>query len=58
MEIEYEIGEVVYLRTDRDQLERLVYSLEIMQNTVHYVLVNGTTVSKHAGFEISKNKQV
>lgn len=56
VELEFEIKDVVFLKTDKEQLERIVYSIDITENTVMYWIVQGTTASKHYGFEMSNNK--
>ena len=39
--IKHDIGEVVYLKTDKEQLERIVTGITIRQTGVYYGLTNG-----------------
>lgn len=54
----FEIGDVVYLHTDIDQLERIVTSLWIKQGSILYALNCGTVESWHYDFEITVEKDV
>jgi len=54
----YEIGEVVYLKTDQQQLPRIVYCIKVYKNEFIYELASGTTTSSHYDFEISKEINV
>lgn len=58
VENKYEKGEVVYLKTDKDQLPRMVYGFEVNGSDVLYKLVCGTLSSAHYDFEISIEKDV
>lgn len=59
VEAEYSMGEIVYLKTDPDQLPRIVYSYEIYPNQrVLYGLIHDTRTSVHYDFEISREKTV
>lgn len=51
-------GEVVYLKTDKDQNPRIVYCMKVFKNETLYDLACGTTVSSHYEFEISKEINV
>ena len=51
---EYNIGSVVYLKTDKDQCKRLVTAIQINGNGgVIYRLASGSTESWHYAFEIT-----
>jgi hypothetical protein len=52
----YKRGEVVYLRTDIEQQQRIVTGYVITGNDVLYNLVCGTEDSTHYAFEISTDK--
>jgi hypothetical protein len=54
----YEIGEVVYLKTDQQQLPRIVYCIKVYKNEALYELASGTTTSSHYEFELSKEINV
>lgn len=52
-------GEIVYLKTDREQLPRLVSCIKVYsQGEVMYELISGTLSSVHYEFEISKEKNL
>jgi hypothetical protein len=53
---QYEIGQTVYLITDKEQEQRIVYGFEITQGSILYMLCIGTTSSKHFDFEIAKER--
>lgn len=51
----YDFGDEVYLKTDADQLLRMVTAIHAHPNgQVVYMLSCGTTNSEHYDFEISK----
>lgn len=56
--IKYSIGQTVYLRTDADQLERLVTGINIRPNGISYALTNGTNESYHYDFEITFDRDI
>ena len=58
LEISYEPGEFVYLKTDRDQFERMVTGYCVRQNGITYELSLGSTTSWHYDFEISAEKDI
>ena len=51
-------GDVVYLKTDRDQLPRIVYCLKVFHNEILYEVTAGTITSAHYEFEMSKEANV
>lgn len=53
IENKFDFGEIVYLKTDKDQLPRIIYCMKCYQNEIIYELACGTTVSSHYEFEIS-----
>ena len=56
-EIEFQIGQIVYLKTDGQQTERMVTGLSLRaNNSVSYCLALGATDSWHFGIEISSEK--
>jgi len=55
---EFEIGQSVYLKTDTQQLERIVCGICVSQKELLYELCLGSTVSKHYNFEITEDINV
>lgn len=54
---DFELATIVYLKTDRDQLPRLVVGHYVdISNTIMVELKSGTIVSTHQEFEISKDR--
>ncbi len=51
----FEIGDIVYLKTDPDQKKRIIIGVLIRQNSIEYDLSMGNIASWHYDFEISKN---
>ena len=49
----FTFGDTVYLKTDKDQLPRIVFMLKVYKNEILYELACGITVSSHYEFEIS-----
>ena len=56
MTTEFEIGQMVYLKTDIYQHERIVTGVHIRELGVVYDLAFGVEYSEHFGFEISKEE--
>jgi hypothetical protein len=54
----FNIGDTVYLKTDPEQLERIVYAIDIRQTGLLYSLCCGTNTSNHYDFEITTDKDV
>ena len=54
----FNIGDVVYLRTDSDQKERLVTGFYVRHLSLTYGLGAGADESWHYDFEISVEKDV
>ena len=53
----HEIGDIVYLKTDQDQLPRIVVAIEVYkQGELLYSLMQGTIRSPHYDFEITTEK--
>ena len=56
---EYELGELVYLRTDEDQAQRMVFGVEFtLSGATLYRLVCGTIESVHSAGELSRERCV
>ena len=58
--MEFEPSEIVYLKTDPEQQERMVIYVDFSTiiNEPVYAIGCGSTESKHYGFELSKEKSV
>lgn len=55
----YEIGNTVYLKTDPEQLQRIVYGIQLFRGgELLYMLASGTITSNHYEFEISEAENV
>ena len=52
----YDIGQTVYLKTDKDQLERIITSIQISYNNLLYRLSCVDTETWHYDFELSDEK--
>jgi len=57
-ELAFNIGESIYLRTDTEQLERLVIGINIRENSIRYVVSCGTNESWHYAFEMTKDRDI
>ena len=55
---EFEFGDIVYLKTDSEQRQRIVFKMIVYPNEILYELACGTTTSVHYTFEISKEVNV
>lgn len=57
IEPKYEFGDFVYIKTDKDQDQRIVTALVLCPaGDILYELTCGTVSSKHYDFELSKEK--
>jgi hypothetical protein len=57
-QIEYELGDYVYLKTDREQRVRIVTGISIRPHGITYALACETLETWHYIFEISKDKDI
>jgi hypothetical protein len=55
---EFDLGEMVYLRTDPDQNMLVVTTIAISPGGLLYKLAIGTNESWHYGIEISREKDI
>ena len=53
---EYELGDIVYLKTDEEQSQRIVTCIHITPNNLQYRLACGSSDSYHYCFEITPEK--
>lgn len=58
MKTNYNIGDEVYLKTDTDQIQRLIVGIWITQNSVKYEVACSISTSWHFDFEMSREKDV
>lgn len=56
--IVFNIGDTVYIRTDREQIEHLCVGYNVRPDGVMYVIVNGQDESLHYGIELSKERDI
>jgi hypothetical protein len=54
----YNIGDIIYLKTDSQQKERIVTGFMIRQNHISYNINCGTEESWHYDFEMTIEKDV
>lgn len=55
-ELAYDLGQVVYLKTDVEQKPRIVTGITIRETGIVYELSSGTDAYNHYGFELSSTK--
>lgn len=58
IELEFEVGNVTYLITDKDQSKRIVTGILMRPNGITYELTCGVSTSWHYSFEISSTADV
>jgi len=57
--VEFEIGQEVYLKTDPDQIKRMVVKYEVSNKDLIYAIqVGAESFTWHYGFEISDEKDM
>ena len=49
----FNFGDIVYLKTDKEQLPRMVVRLSVKQTEIQYCIANGTTETWHLDIELS-----
>jgi len=54
----FDFGQIVYLKTDKEQLPRMVTRFSISQTAILYVLAQGTIETTHYDVEISEEVNV
>lgn len=56
---EFGIGEIVFLKTDRDQYQRIITCILVYgEGDLVYELKCGTSMSQHFGHELSRDKDI
>ena len=58
LELEFEIREFVYLRTDPEQNERLITGYIVRETTILYLTSFQDSETPHYGYELSREKNV
>ncbi len=54
----FDFGDIVYLKTDKEQSPRIVFAIKVYKSDILYELACGTLNSMHYPFEISKEANV
>jgi len=54
--IVFDIGDIVFLKTDSEQLPRIITGILMRPNNLLYYLSNGTNETQHYEIEISKEE--
>lgn len=54
----YEIGQIVFLKTDKEQLERLIIGINISSLGIIYRVVNGAIETYHYEMELLEEKNI
>lgn len=55
---DYYIKDIVFLKTDKDQEQRIVTGILAREDGISYCLMNGTVESWHYSFEITSDRNV
>jgi hypothetical protein len=58
IESKYELGQIVYLKTDSEQLKRIVKQICFSSKGMDYNLVNGIVSTWHSDFEITEEVNI
>ena len=58
VDIQHKIGDIVYLKTDPEQRERIVTSIQLYQKDIIYCLSCSEDTTRHYDFEIAKEKDL
>lgn len=58
LESKYELGQIVYLKTDPDQKKRMVKQICFSCKGMEYNLIHGTESTWHADFELDVESNV
>ena len=56
--IKFDIGQIVYLKTDPEQRERIVLGMSIKPGCIYYSLGCGVDESWHYDFEITTQRDI
>lgn len=58
IETKFEIGSMVYLKSDKDQTARIINELLVSRNGIMYRLMAGSSGSWHYDYEITEDVNV
>lgn len=58
IQCDYDLGDIVYLTTDSDQLQRIIIGLTVRPGAIIYDLQNGTNMSSHYEMEFCKERNI
>ena len=58
IDADFKIGQVVYLKTDPDQLARLVRYIKMYEKDIVYGVIMETDMTEHFGYEISEYRDL
>lgn len=58
IEIKFQIGQIVFLKTDKDQEERIITEIWIKPGAVQYYVILDTLGSWHYDFELSTERDI
>ena len=58
LETKYELGQIVYLKTDTEQQKRMVKQICFAAKGMEYNLVCGTVSTWHSDFEITDKENI
>jgi hypothetical protein len=53
-DIKFKLGEIVFLKTDIEQSERIITGINIRENSITYALSQSINESWHYSFEITR----
>lgn len=54
----FQLGDIVYLKTDSDQKRRMVGKISVSQMGLIYLLMCGTDATEHYEIEITNEKEI
>lgn len=54
----FNIGDIVYLKTDLEQLPRIIYGIKITMTNVCYIVAQGINTSEHYDIELQKQEDL
>lgn len=58
IESDYDLGDIVFLKTDSEQKERIVTAIQKTPNGIMYRLAQSTTDTWHYALEFTKEKDI
>lgn len=56
--IPHDFGDIVFLKTDPEQLERMVCKVTVYKGSILYGLAMGSNLSEHYDYEFSSQKDL